>query len=59
MEDDDLIRALSVYAENDKAAAKAGGKKLAHDNKDAIKQAAVDNKDVIAKVAYDNKEVIG
>ena len=58
MEDEDLVRALSVYAEADKGKMKKGAKKAAHNNKDAIKKAAVDNKDVIAQVAYDNREVI-
>ena len=37
MEDEDLIRALSVYADADKANMKSGAKKAAHDNKDVIK----------------------
>ena len=59
MEDEDLVRALSVYADADKSKMKNKAKQTAHDNKDVIKKAAVDNKDVIAQVAYDNKEVIG
>ena len=59
MEDEDLVRALSVYADADKANMKKKAKDTAHDNKDAIKKAAIDNKDVIASVVYDNKEVIG
>ena len=59
MEDEDLVRALSVYADADKSKMKKKGKETAYNNKDAIKKAAIDNKDVIASVAYDNKEVIG
>ena len=47
MSDEDLQRALSVYADNNKAAMKSKAKKL-----------ATDHKDVIAKVAYDNREHI-
>lgn len=37
MEDDDLIRALSVYADENKAQMKKSGQKFANDNKDNIK----------------------
>ena len=58
MSDDDLHRALSVYTDNNKAAMKKAGKKLANDHKDVIAQVAYDNKDVIAQHAYDNREVL-
>ena len=37
MEDEDLVRALSVYAESDKGNMKKKAKQTAHNNKDKIK----------------------
>lgn len=63
MSDEDMTRALSVYADKDKAAAKGAASKSWNNHKDEVKgaavNAAINNKDVIAQVARDNKEVVG
>ena len=58
MSDDEMQRALSVYADQQKAGMKQGAKDFAHNHKDDAKKLAYDNKDVIAAVAYDNKDVL-
>ena len=58
MSDDDLQRALSVYADNNKAAMKRAGSKFASDHKDVIAKVAYDNRAVIAEKAYENKEML-
>ena len=63
MSDDDMTRALSVYADADRAAAQGAASSTWNNHKDEVKgaavNAAVNNKDVIAQVARDNKEVVG
>ena len=63
MSDEDMTRALSVYADADKKGASAAASNTWNNHKDDVKgaamKAAVNNKDVIAQVARDNKEVIG
>ena len=58
MSDDEMQRALSVYAEENKASAKKNATDFAHNHKDDAKKLAYDNKDVIAAVAYENKDVL-
>ena len=73
MSDEDMTRALSVYADADKNSAsnvasntwnnhkgdvKDAAMKAAVNNKDVIAQVARDNKEVVGQVAYDNKEII-
>ena len=58
MSDEDMQRALSVYAEQQKSGMKEGAKKFAKDHKEDAKKLAYDNKDVIAAVAYENKDVL-
>ena len=52
MSDEDMTRALSVYADNDRAAAKGAANTTWNNHKDEVKgaavNAAVNNKDVIA-----------
>ena len=59
MSDEDMTRALSVYADSDKNSASNTWNAHKGDVKDAAVKAALNNKDVIAKVARDNKEVVG
>lgn len=59
MKDDDLNRALSIYATENKKAMKKGATDAIANNKDKIYDVAYNNKDVIAKVAMDNQDVIG
>ena len=58
MSDDDLQRAMSVYADGNKAAMKKRGSKFASDHKDVIAKVAYDNKEVLADAAYDNREML-
>ena len=58
MTDEDMQRAISVYADQNKKAMKKGAVKLANDNKEVIAQVAYDNREYIAEKAYENREVL-
>ena len=60
MSDEDLERALSVYAEKNKTAVKETGKKIATDKKtkEVIAKVANENKEHIANAAYNNREFL-
>mmetsp|Transcript_16079 Transcript_16079/g.24978 ORF Transcript_16079/g.24978 Transcript_16079/m.24978 type:complete len:139 (-) Transcript_16079:167-583(-) len=58
MTDDDLNRAISLYADGNKKQMKAAATNAFMNNKDKIAKAAYDNREVIAQVAYEHKDVI-